>query len=671
MPTAAPKVPPCLAAALDYLERGWSVLPLCPPDHQGVSGQHEQICRHPGKVPLGSWKEYTQRLPRPAELKLWWNRWRNANVGLALGPVSGLVGLDLDGSAGEAILENLLSAAGGTLPPTLEFVTPGGGRRLLFAHNDPLPNEEYHLGDGELRVLAQGRQTVMPPSLHHSGGVYAWVDGGRPDEIEPAPLPEWLLQLLLCPPTHDDQGGAAGNKPPGSKPECGASGRVGARPPLVLDRARNYLQTMGPCDPRPEHPMDASTHLLKAATALIVGFGLDEETAVALLAEWDRNNPVRPYPERELRRKCREALRASPKERGYLITDPPSTNGHSRLPPAPPFHTVNPPASAAKSAPVMPQIKTAAQLAAEDLPPLQWAIDGILPEGATLFAGPPKVGKSYLTLGLTLAVAHGGTALGRIPVQPGEVLYLALEDGWRRLKTRLHQVNAASGAAMPSALHLVTQWPRYSHGALDLFNQWLDAHPTTRLVVIDTLVRIRDKRGRTEALYEEDCAAIEWLQRLGLERRLAVLIIHHTRKQDAEDPFDAILGTQGLLGTADVAMVLRRPRYGRDGTLHVTGRDIEEERKIQLLWDKQYCLWQQVDTPAEDDAEAHLNKDQRAVRQLLREHGKPMALLEINAKLRKEYAATAQLVHRMVKDGLLKKAGYGLYALPDETPIPE
>jgi len=354
---------PCLEAALSYLERDWSVLPLCSGDHQGMSGQHEKTCRSPGKAPLCPWKDYQGRRPRPVEVRLWWNRWPTANVGMALGPVSKLIGLDIDGSAGEFLLSFLMRRADvPTLPPTLEFVTPGGGRRLLFQSDEDLPNEEYQLGDGELRLLCEGRQTVMPPSRHANGGEYLWVEGHRPGEIEPAALPEWLLHLLSNQKgTRDDDAvrdngtdhphllsrGSAGHDPhsrggPGLSPARTSGPRVGYDPQPNAsalskeERARRYLKQMGPCHPEADHPMDASQHLLKAATAMW-GLDFDEDEAVQLLAEWDRDNAVTPYPEKELRRKYQQSAQHCGNPRGFLLSESnpvtrdgrPVSRGHS------------------------------------------------------------------------------------------------------------------------------------------------------------------------------------------------------------------------------------------------------------------------------------------------------------------------------------------------------
>ncbi len=190
-----PFLPPCLAAALDYLRRGWSVIPLCPSGHEEVSGAHEKGCARPGMQPLWDWQAYQQRRARPHELHVLWGRNRHQNVGIVLGPVSGLVGVDVDGSAGEQLLQQL---SRGDLPPTLEFTTPAFGRRLLYRWPEagiPAPPENSTLDRLPVRLLGPGAYTVAPPSRHQVGGACAWVKGRGPNDIEPAPCPWWLLDF--------------------------------------------------------------------------------------------------------------------------------------------------------------------------------------------------------------------------------------------------------------------------------------------------------------------------------------------------------------------------------------------------------------------------------------------------------------------------------------------
>jgi len=188
-------LPACLAAALDYLRRGWSAIPLCPPNHEDVPGVHEKTCTRPGTQPLWDWQAYQERRARPQELNVLWGRNRHQNVGIVLGPISGLVAVDLDGSAGEQLLQQL---SGGDLPPTLEFTTPALCRRLLYRWPEaglPPPPEGSTSWHQPVRLLGQGSYLVVPPSCHQFGGTYAWVKGRGPADIEPAPCPWWVLDF--------------------------------------------------------------------------------------------------------------------------------------------------------------------------------------------------------------------------------------------------------------------------------------------------------------------------------------------------------------------------------------------------------------------------------------------------------------------------------------------
>jgi putative DNA primase/helicase len=189
----------CFAAALDYRQRGWSALAVCTPNHVGVGPTHAKGCDSPGKAPWGPWKEYQTRLATEAELRRKWRDNPQLNVGMALGGVTGLIGLDVDEAGGEDLLRRL---SGGDLPPTLEF-TSGKGRRLLYRvpqgvelRPTPKPGGEA-VENGELRLLGLGSQTVMPPSRHKdSGRRYAWVPGHAPGDLEPPVAPAWVVELM-------------------------------------------------------------------------------------------------------------------------------------------------------------------------------------------------------------------------------------------------------------------------------------------------------------------------------------------------------------------------------------------------------------------------------------------------------------------------------------------
>src|SRR5215208_5779649 len=171
---------------------------------------------------------------------------------------------------------------------------------------------------------------------------------------------------------------------------------------------------------------------------------------------------------------------------------------------------------------------TAAELLAEDFPEPKWAVPGIIPEGCTLLAGPPKVGKSWLTLGLGLSVASGSKALGAVDVLPGSVLYLALEDTPRRLKSRLVKIRAGDPA--PAAMTLATICPPLPEGGDKRISMWLDRHPDARLVVVDVFTRMRGPTPPGVSVYQADYAAVAQMKSVADANGVAVVLVVHVRK---------------------------------------------------------------------------------------------------------------------------------------------
>jgi hypothetical protein len=152
-------------------------------------------------------------------------------------------------------------------------------------------------------------------------------------------------------------------------------------------------------------------------------------------------------------------------------------------------------AAPASNLPSLPAIIPAPELQTTTFPPVSWIVEGLLPEGITLFAGKPKLGKSWLALQIGYGIASGSEVLGR-PAQQGSVLYAALEDNNRRLKHRMCKI-APYTATWPERLHFATEWPRLDDGGLDAFRSWVDATPDARLLIVDTLATVRPSIGWT------------------------------------------------------------------------------------------------------------------------------------------------------------------------------
>ncbi|MFO0867106.1 MAG: AAA family ATPase [Gemmataceae bacterium] len=193
----------------------------------------------------------------------------------------------------------------------------------------------------------------------------------------------------------------------------------------------------------------------------------------------------------------------------------------------------------------------------------RWAVEGLLPEGLTVLAGPPKLGKSWLVLLVALAVASGTKSLGRFGCPRGDVLYLALEDTPRRMQSRLQKIlRRTHGSAQ--GLFLEYACPLLGQGLESHLRGWMQEHPETRLIVIDTLAKVRPPRGRNEEPYAADYRVMTSLKAIADECRTSLVVITHTRKQADADPLAEVSGTMGLTGAADAILVLKRERGRAD-----------------------------------------------------------------------------------------------------------
>ena len=227
--------------------------------------------------------------------------------------------------------------------------------------------------------------------------------------------------------------------------------------------------------------------------------------------------------------------------------------------------------AAAPAPSVLPPLQSAAELQVQTFRPPRWIIEGLRPEGLSMIAARPKKGKSWLELACAISIASGTPALGHFPTTEGDVLYLALEDSSRRIQSRM-AVLLGEDHPWPSRLHFAYQWPRLDQGGLAQLGVWLRSNPGAAQVVIDTFTRVKPPKGRDAESYHHDSEVTAGLQRLALEHNVAIVLIHHQRKADADDIFDSVSGTNGLTASADVLLILEN-KQGR-GKLSVTGRDL-------------------------------------------------------------------------------------------------
>ena len=220
----------------------------------------------------------------------------------------------------------------------------------------------------------------------------------------------------------------------------------------------------------------------------------------------------------------------------------------------------------------------------ESRPPV---IDGLLYTGAYLFVGAPKVGKSFLMAQLAYHVSTG-QRLWDYDVHQGTVLYLALEDDYRRLQARMSRMFGVGGAAN---LRFAVYAKQLGTGLDEQLEKFVRDRPDTRLIIIDTLQKIREAGGDAYS-YANDYGIIGRMKQFADKKGVCVLLVHHTRKQLAGDKFEMISGTNGLLGCADGAFLLQKEkRTDLSATLDIVGRD-QPDQRLHLIRDPERFSWQ-------------------------------------------------------------------------------
>lgn len=213
-------------------------------------------------------------------------------------------------------------------------------------------------------------------------------------------------------------------------------------------------------------------------------------------------------------------------------------------------------------------------------------IEGLLYQGTYLFVGSPKIGKSFFIAQLAYHVSTG-TPLWDYPVKKGTVLYLALEDDYRRLQERMYRM---FGTDSTENLYFSVSSKPLGNGLTDQLSGFIRKHPDTTLVIIDTLQKIREVDSDSYS-YAKDYEIINQLKQFSDSWGICLLLVHHTRKQKSSDNFDMISGTNGLLGCADGAFMLyKETRTSNKATLEISGRD-QQDQKIHLIRDEEKLCW--------------------------------------------------------------------------------
>lgn len=265
-------------------------------------------------------------------------------------------------------------------------------------------------------------------------------------------------------------------------------------------------------------------------------------------------------------------------------------------------------------------------------------VEGILPAGVSLIHGLPKTNKSWLCKGLAYAVAQGGKALGHLQADRGEALYLNLEMDRELLNERLRVM--FPNEPPPRGVKFFYEWPTIDHGFFTRLENYITARPYTKLVIVDTLVRVFPLE--TKDGYRADARLIEPFTKFCANRGIAILLVHHSRKADGgNDPIMGSSGSTGITGSVDsVLNLLKDQNEPSKGLLTRRGRRLREDAPLHLKWDVhigQWCVTQQTQ---------RITPERQAVIDLLEEHG-PLTPKKISALLERPAASIRRILNEM------------------------
>lgn len=245
-----------------------------------------------------------------------------------------------------------------------------------------------------------------------------------------------------------------------------------------------------------------------------------------------------------------------------------------------------------------------ASIAASDLQtakidPPEWLIPDVLPQGLAILCASSKVGKSWMAMQMCLAISRGKEFLDYASNQAG-CLYLALEDGIFRLKDRLNKV--LDGGKAPSNFYLSIKANGLDGGLIKQLDEEFEEHPDIKLIIIDTLQKVRGSAKKDEIAYATDYRELGALKEYADNKRICIFLIHHLRKMaDENDVFNMISGSNGIMGVCDTIFIIyKKKRQDENAVLFMTGRDIRQQ-DVVVHFDGTKYRWEMVGTAEEEE----------------------------------------------------------------------
>jgi hypothetical protein len=491
-------------AALAYAGKlGWPVFP----------------CKPGGKEPLTS-RGFLDATTDPEQIRQWWDRFPDANIGIPTGQASGFDVLDIDEGGEEALTE--LEAQFGKLPETIEALTGGGGRHLLFRHREGVRNSTKKLPG--LDVRGEGGYIVAAPSIHPNGREYSWELSSRPGEMEIAEWPSWLLEKL----------------------RVGTNGKPQTPAPAMEE----------------EIPEGQRNETLTSLAGTMRRRGMvEDEISVALRAVNDRRCSP-PLPDLEVKQIATSVARYEPGEStsrrvSERVADyPPTTQSMGAGRPvdqsASPYRGGRPPTGHYDRS-------TLATLR-DQATPTRYLTDGIFYRpGVGLLAGAPGGGKTWLTLSLAVSVARGGRWLGHFACEQGAALLVMEEENDGAVVERMDLLLSGLGMNQEDGESLPIHYLIQQGVSLVTSDGNLDPELLRHVDEVKPALLVLDPFRRLHGLEENNSASMSHLfgllRRLAAEQDCSILVVHHLRKRgELDEGVDRVRGSSDIAASVDTIL---------------------------------------------------------------------------------------------------------------------
>lgn len=510
--------------ALRYADMGFAVFPVRPA----------------GKEPLTS-NGCKAATTDKQQIKNWWEKWPDANIGIGTGSVSGglvVIDLDIDETKGLNGYDSLKAwqRENGELPETCQSITGRGGYHLFY-RDSAINRCRVGLYEG-VDIRGEGGYIIAPPSTHPNGRVYEWEY--PPDEYPITQADDTVRKFL------------AG--------------------PVPEKQKKQYFES-------PETiPEGKRTDTLISLIGTLKKKGLSGSAIQAAVEQENASKCVPPFTDQELAKFVFPAIRRDwQADRPYTAV---LDNGKTR------------PVNNAPRKQI--EFIDADTLIKSDIPPVDYIVEGLLTKGLGGISAKSKLGKSWLMLQLGVAIANGDKFLGFSTKKSG-VLYIDLENMPALSQERLRIV--LDGREPPKNLRFAYDFNIMGQGFEEDLNQFLQNNPDVKLVIIDVFQKVKRPKRLNQTDYEADYETLTEVREIAVKNDVCILPVYHDRKFiDATDPFANLLGSTALMGVSDFMWVLyKEKREDPEATLAMTGRTIREQ---QYKLKKNGALWENLGNAA-------------------------------------------------------------------------